>query len=151
MRNKIILLIFLILMVVVLTYMLFSTSSIEVPQAKIDVVTFNDNTFITQVNDLYFNIDNYLGKEIEIEGFPLFDSGYTFVSRFGPGCCVGDGIAYLEFVYNEDIELIEYDDWILVKGIISKDIEPSSGIEYLYIDATSVEVLDYRGLDTVAN
>lgn len=46
-------------------------------------ITVGDNYFVTQINDIYLNFEEYEGKTIEIEGFPL-DNGYTFVGRYGP-------------------------------------------------------------------
>lgn len=110
-------------------------------------LVIGDNYFITQINDIYYNMNDYVGREIEIEGFPLSTPEYKFVSRYGPGCCTGDGYAYIEYTYNQDINLVDEEDWIKVKGILKKDTY--QGKEYIYIEATSVEKMATRGKDTV--
>ena len=63
------------------------------------------------------------------------------------GCCVGDGYAYIEYKYDEELELTDEKDWIKVTGTLRKG---NDGItDYIYIDATSIEKLDIRGKDTV--
>jgi len=47
-------------------------------------LVIGDDYFITQLNDIYYNVDDYIGKTIEIEGFPLSDPSYKFVGRYGP-------------------------------------------------------------------
>lgn len=41
-----------------------------------------DNQFITQINDIYYNFDEYKGKTIQIEGFPMTNGQYVFVGRY---------------------------------------------------------------------
>ncbi|MDD4067050.1 MAG: hypothetical protein PHH22_03655 [Clostridia bacterium] len=116
---------------------------------KIDVV-ISDKYFITQLNEIYLNTEDYLGKVIEIEGFPLSNGQYNFVARYGPGCCSNDAIAYLEYEYDKDLELIDEKDWIKIIGEICKG-KDENGSEYIYIDASSVEKKDIRGVDTVTH
>lgn len=122
-------------------------TSAEEESNKADIV-MQDNYFITQINDIYINPDQYLGKTIEIEGFPMSYLQYKFVGRYGPGCCANDGYAYLEYEYSEQLELVDEKDWIKVKGTIEKGND--NGQPYIYIKATSVEKMDTRGNDTVS-
>lgn len=105
--------------------------------------------YITQLNDIYLNSSKYLGKTIQIEGFPMSSSELKFVGRYGPGCCVNDEYACMEYQYSENIELVDEEDWIRVKGTIEQG-EEDDGTEYIYIKATSVEKLETRGQDTVS-
>jgi len=116
---------------------------------KIDLV-IGDKYFITQLNEIYLNTEDYLGKIIEIEGFPLSNGQYNFVARYGPGCCSNDAIAYLEYEYDTDLELIDEKDWIKIIGEICKG-QDADGTEYIYINALSVEKKDTRGVDTVTH
>lgn len=113
------------------------------------IVTFKDDYFMTQINEIYYNPDDYVGKKIEIEGFPMESpDGYKFVGRYGPGCCGNDGYVYLEYVYNkENIPLVVEKDWIKVKGTIKKIVDQTGTV--IYIEATSVEKLSTRGVDRV--
>lgn len=119
----------------------------EEQTAKADIV-MQDKYFITQINDIYINYEQYLGKTIEVEGFPMSYQKYKFVGRYGPGCCVSDGYAYLEYEYSEELELVDEKDWIKVKGTIEKGFDGTQ--TYIYIKATSVEKMDTRGNDTVS-
>lgn len=114
-----------------------------------ETLVLKDKYFITQLNDIYYNIDEYKGKKIEIEGFPMTNEKSTFVGRYGPGCCSIDGYAYIEYKFSEKLELVDEKDWIKVTGTIQKRYE--GNIIYVYIDATSVEKLDTRGTDRVIN
>lgn len=116
---------------------------------KVDLV-MGDKYFITQLNEIYLNTEDYLGKVIEIEGFPLSNGQYNFVARYGPGCCSNDAIAYLEYEYDTYLELIDEKDWIKIVGEICKG-KDENGSEYIYIDASSVEKKDTRGVDTVTH
>lgn len=122
-------------------------TSAEEKNNKADIV-MQDNYFITQINDIYINYEQYLGKTIEIEGFPMSYQDLKFVGRYGPGCCVNDGYAYLEYETNEQLELVDEKDWIKVKGTIEKGFDGSQ--IYIYIKATSIEKMDTRGNDTVS-
>ena len=113
------------------------------------VITFKDDYFMTQVNEIYYNPDDYVGKKIEIEGFPMESpNGYKYVGRYGPGCCGTDGYVYLEYVYDKnDIPLVVEKDWIKVKGVIKKVVDQTGTI--IYIEASSIEKLSTRGVDRV--
>lgn len=115
-------------------------------ETKIDIV-MQDTQFITQINDIYYNFDEYKGKTIQIEGFPMTNGQYVFVGRYGPGCCSGDGYAFMEYEYPEKLDLEDEKDWIRVIGTIEKGFD--EGGEYIYIKATSVEKLETRGVDRV--
>jgi len=115
-------------------------------EEKIDIVV-QENQYITQINDIYFNFDEYEGKTIQIEGFPMTYNGFVFVGRYGPGCCANDEYACLEYEYSENLDLVDEKDWIRVIGTIEKGID--EGMEYIYIKATSVEKLETRGADRV--
>lgn len=123
-------------------------NEINTNNEKTDII-LGDNMFIAQINDIYLNYKDYIGKTIEIEGFPLAYDKYKFVGRYGPGCCVGDGYAYIEYEYDKNIELLSEKDWIKVTGEIEMGYDGRT--DYVYIKAKSVEKLDVRGKDTVVN
>lgn len=112
-------------------------------------IKVRDNYYITQLNQIYYNKQEYKGKTIEIEGFPLETEEYKFVGRYGPGCCSGDQYAYIEYQYDKDIELEPEKDWIKVTGTL--EIENDGGTDYIYIKASNIEKLTTRGKDTVSN
>ena len=66
-------------------------------EKKADIV-FNETNYVTLINDVYNNPDNYIGKTVQIDG--MFTSEdytsnggkiYYYVYRQGPGCCGNDG------------------------------------------------------------
>lgn len=112
-------------------------------------IKIRDNYFIKQLNQIYYNKEEYAGKTIEIEGFPLETEQYKFVGRYGPGCCTGDQYAYIEYKYDKELELEEEKDWIKVTGTLQ--IENDGQMDYICIKASNVEKLATRGNDTVSN
>ena len=60
---------------------------------------------------------------------------------------MGDGYAYLEYTFDEEMELTDELDWIKVVGVIKK--KKLYNVDFIYIEATSVEKLEERGQDTV--
>lgn len=49
-----------------------------------ETIVLSDKYFITQINEIYYNIEDYKGRKIEIEGFQMSAEKYTFVGRYGP-------------------------------------------------------------------
>ena len=110
-----------------------------------------EKMFITQINDIYFNIADYDGKTIVVEGMfqmiPGMDGNEAVpaVYRVGPGCCGNDGWA--GFLLNYDGDLPEVDSWIRVKGtpeLIQNDVYVN-----LYLNVTEMEVKELRGAEFV--
>lgn len=104
-----------------------------------NILEIKDSFFIEQTNDMYYNLNDYLGKTVKIEGFV---SNYTDnngdicygVIRNTPGCCGADGMAGLDIRY--DGEYPELKTWVEVIGVIGKDI--SYDAEIPAIQVTSI-------------
>ena len=82
-----------------------------------NMVEITDNFFIEQTNDLYLNLNDYIGKTIKIEGliYSYEDSNGDIcyaVVRNTLGCCGNDGLAVLDIRYDEDYP--EEDTWVEV-------------------------------------
>jgi len=120
----------------------------EQEKFKADII-IGDDFFVTQINELYANFDDYEGKIVEIEGFKLISGDYTFIGRYGPGCCANDVFACLEYSYNGDLDIAIEKDWIKMIGKLTMGND--NGMEYIYLDALSVEIMQERGIDTVYN
>lgn len=161
-RKKIIMIIILLIIIILISILfIYMNSNSSVPQNNNEIIEENSNKveeetlvlkdkyFLTQLNDIYYNIDEYKGRKIEIEGFPMSDEKSTFVGRYGPGCCSIDGYAYIEYKFPEKLDLVNEKDWIKVTGTIQKRYE--GNIIYVYINATSVEKLETRGTERVIN
>ncbi len=116
-------------------------------------IVIKDNLFDTQVTDMTINFEQYEGKTVSIEGLFFTNAGYTFVGRYStnsmcPTCPAG--ISYYEYEWHGDtpMELKNEDSWIKVTGTLKKG---NDGMEYVYIDASSVEIMNEKGLTTVNN
>lgn len=119
-----------------------------------NMVVIGEKLFIAQVNDIYLNTDDYLGKTVKMEGmfyssyYEPTDSVYCMVIRFGPGCCGSDGQVGFEVTWSDDsIEMPAEDDWVEVIGVLEEYEE--LGNTYLQLNLSSLTVLDVRGLETV--
>ena len=116
-----------------------------------NILEIKDNFFIQQTNDMYYNLNDYLGKTIKIEGFVTNykdnngDICYGVV-RNTPGCCGADGLAGLDIWY--DGEYPEIDTWVEVIGVLGKDI--SYDAEIPAIQVTSIRAKE-EGTTFVTN
>jgi uncharacterized membrane protein YcgQ (UPF0703/DUF1980 family) len=128
--------------------------SIDVVKKSDDeIVEIQEKFFITQCNEIYLNLDEYIGKTLKLEGFcdiysdPETGKDKHFVVRKGPGCCGNDGIAGFEFIF--DGELPAKNQWLEVVGKLGTVKE--NGIENIVIKAEHVTVKKTRGAEFVAN
>ena len=121
---------------------------------KAGTVEIKEKMFIAQVNDVYLNTDEYLGKTIKLEGIFRQDVGvdklYRFVFRYGPGCCGNDGVAGFEVAWAEE-KAKPYppdDSWVEAIGVL-KMYEKDEFMQYVYLDLSSLTVLSRRGAEFV--
>ena len=131
-----------------------TSSNPEEPAYGSDIeadVEIKEKLFIEQINDIYLNPDDYMGKTIKYEGvFEAFeyeppDRSYYYVVRYGPGCCGTDGVVGFEIVW--DGEYPDYNDWVEVVGIIEPFDE--YGYDTVRMVASSLLPLPYRGEENV--
>jgi zinc transport system permease protein len=119
-----------------------------------NIVEIREKMFISQVNDVYLNTDDYLGKTIKLEGIFRKEQGheksYCFVLRYGPGCCGTDGNVGFEVAWaNEQAQSYPaIDSWVEATGVL-KTYEEDGYDQYLYLDLSSLNVLSKRGAETV--
>lgn len=89
-----------------------------------NLIEVTDNYFIEQTNDMFYNVDDYIGKTIKIQGFVYSYEGnnndkYYCVVRNTPGCCGNDGLAGLDIRF--DGRYPKESTWVEVIGILEKD------------------------------
>ena len=122
-----------------------------------ETIEITEKLFISQVNDVYLNTNDYLGKTIKLEGIfkeeqwgnPL--KSYYFVIRYGPGCCGNDGNVGFEVAWAQDREQ-QYPaagSWVEAAGALKTYKEDGYG-NLLYLDLSSLNVLSKRGAETVS-
>ncbi len=117
-----------------------------------DLVEIREKLFIAQINDIYLNAEDYLGKTIKYEG--IFDSFtweetgdiYYYVIRYGPGCCGTDGNAGFEIAWEGENPALN--DWVEVIGVL--ELYEEDGRQYLRINVSSLTVLTTRGAEYVS-
>ena len=130
--------------------------SIDGKQYQADVV-IGDKYYDTTINDMFLNPDNYMEKNIEIEGMYLENLPWTFVGRYSTSnVCVycPEGYSYFEYQLKGKIdrEFTAKEDWIKVIGTLAKGNDETSDYQdYYYLEVLSIEIMKERGLDTVTN
>ena len=129
-------------------------------------VVIKEASYVTYINDIYNNPDNYIGKVIQIDGMYTYedfiDQGggkYYYVYRQGPGCCGNDGsMCGLEFssadgTYPDYIPQSGDDNaahpWIMVTGTLRQYYEGETG-PYYTLDNASYEIMTTRGAEVVS-
>jgi len=123
------------------------------PVSKKDTIVIKDKMFISHVNDVYRNPEDYLGKTIKLEGLFKIDQGYDktycFVLRYGPGCCGDDSTIGFEVSWDKKKKKLYpgEDSWVEATGELKTYEENFK--EYLYLDLVSLNVLDKKGAETV--
>jgi uncharacterized membrane protein YcgQ (UPF0703/DUF1980 family) len=129
------------------------TKKTEISNEKI--IEIKEKMFVAQVNDVYLNTEDYLGKTIKLEGIfkkeqPYEGDPYCFVLRYGPGCCGNDGNVGFEIKWDKSIAqpYPKVESWVESTGVLKYYEEDGYG-QYLYLDLISLNVLNKRGLETV--
>jgi uncharacterized membrane protein YcgQ (UPF0703/DUF1980 family) len=118
------------------------------------VIAIKDKMFITQINDIYLNKKDFVGKTIKLEGiFKNYESGgknYTYVLRYGPGCCGDDGNVGFELAWKSRGRqpYPQDDSWVEATGVLGTYSEGSNS--FLYLDLISLAVLEQRGQEYVS-
>jgi zinc transport system permease protein len=114
-----------------------------------------EKMFIAQVNDVYLNSDDYMGKIIRLEGLFRYETAddrtYHFVVRNGPGCCGSDGLVGFEVCWTVPGQPTvgvtrpypKFDDWVVAQGVLKEYDE--YGYPFLYLALSDLKVLDVRG------
>ena len=128
----------------------------QTPYASNGVIEIRDRLFISQVNDVYLNSRDYLGKTIKLEGvfkqeqfYFMREKPYYFVVRYGPSCCGDDGNVGFEVAWANDSEKSYPDSnsWVEAIGVLKLYQE---GLDrFLYLDLFSLTVLNRRGNEFV--
>ncbi len=119
------------------------------------VLEITEELFLTQVNDIYTNLDDYLGRKITYQGiFQTMDyeedgisEQILYVFRNSPGCCGNDGTAGFEVVW--DGEIPPQDSWVEVEGTLVT-FEDKEGNQFLQLKLDSLTVMKERGKEFVS-
>ncbi|MBQ9314097.1 MAG: hypothetical protein IJ220_03720 [Clostridia bacterium] len=127
--------------------------SISGESVKPELIIGN-NYFDTQLSDVNTNFSTYEGKTVEIEGFFIEDSPFTFVGRYSESNLCAycpQGYSYFEYEWhgNNQFDFTNEKEWLKIVGTFKRGFDDLG--EYYYIDASSIKVMNERGQDTVKN
>lgn len=88
-----------------------------------EIIEIKDEYFIGATNDVYYNLDKYVGRTIKMKGmlYVYEAEGETCyaVVRNSPGCCGNDGLAGLDVKF--DGEYPAKDTWVEIVGVVEKE------------------------------
>lgn len=122
-----------------------------------EIFEIRERMFLGQVNDIYLNSQDYLGRKIKLEGIfmdgvdEITNEPFYFVIRYGPGGCCGiDGLVGFEVAWAEDNNQVypESEEWVEAMGELKTYV--MDGYELLYLDLHSLTVLDVRGKEFIS-
>ena len=117
------------------------------------IVEITERMFRTQIEEIYLNSDDYLGKTIRLEGIFvgfLWNQSYSyFVYRFAAGGCCGTDQVGFEVKWPESLRepIPENNSWVQATGVLNYGVEET--FVYLYLELTSLDVLTTRGMESV--
>jgi len=126
------------------------------PEVNGEVVEITEALFVSQLNDVYLNLDDYVGKTIKFEGmfmqytWEIMGMTYYVVYRDSPGCCGNDGQAGFEVIWPEGSNkgYPNDNDWCEVVGRLETYEE--NGFTYPRIVLDTLTVKQERGAEFVS-
>jgi uncharacterized membrane protein YcgQ (UPF0703/DUF1980 family) len=116
------------------------------------IFDIRERLFVSQINDIYLNAEDYLGRTLRFEGIfnadyePETDKEYYYVVRYGPGCCGTD--ANPGFEIDGDVSAARPDDWVEAVGVL--EVYEEDGYQYLRVRLDSLRVMEERGNEFVS-
>lgn len=133
----------------------------DLPVDKSNNITIQESQFMTQIDNIKRNIDEYKNKKITVEGmlgyYEEWDGSFKsyLVYRNGPNDYNNDIFAGF-FMSDINIDEMMIDDWIRVIGTpyIVENYDSENVLrKYLFIKVEKLQVLDNseRGLELVNN
>lgn len=88
------------------------------------VMLINDKFFVNMVDDLYINLDDFVGQKVKLQGFGIrmqgFNNNQLVVSRLMMSCCAADASAVGLMVEGDAVAQFKDDDWLEAEGVIEK-------------------------------
>ncbi|WFA08936.1 hypothetical protein [Tissierella sp. Yu-01] len=124
----------------------------NISEVDSEIIEINEKVFLAQIDDIYYNYEDYKDKTIKLEGmYGVFyswdgESSASVVYRNGPGCCGNDG--WGGFLLNYDGEYPSENDWIEVIG--KPELVANDEFMDLYLNVISIKVMEVRGAEFVS-
>ena len=112
-----------------------------------EVLMFNDKNYFRLLNDIGTNLESYIGKKVQINGFVYkdesFKEGEFVVARMLMTCCAADTQTVGLLCKWSEAEALNKDEWISISGVldIGTYLNKSNGKE-IKLPAVIVEKVD---------
>lgn len=116
------------------------------------IVEIKEKMFIAEINEIYLNKEEYIGKTIKLEGMfdeqhsQESDKTYYHIYRRGPGCCGNDGVAGFEVIWDKEYPKIN--DWVEAIGTLEE--YEDEGYHYVRLRLKELNVKEERGKEFVS-
>ncbi len=114
-------------------------------------IVIDSDNYVKWMEELYDNLDKYIGKKIEVEGFVYRDEqfkGNEFaLARMMMVCCAADMQTIGFLCSYQNIDQMQLDAWIKVYGTVEKG--ESDGSEIAMIKVEQVENTEKPEIDYV--
>ncbi len=116
------------------------------------VIVMENRNFYNWINEIYTDIDKYVGTPIEVIGFVFNDNEAFGENEFVPArlmmvCCAADMVPVGFLCRYDNASKLETDSWVKVTGTIEKTMFDGETIPY--IKAKSIETSDKPAEDYV--
>lgn len=100
-------------------------------------INVNNTDYIPVMSIIENNVDQFIGKGIEVDGFVYRENGFKdnqfVVARFGISCCVADASVYGMLSTIENASTFKTDNWVHIKGIVKKATYNQEDVPYIQI------------------
>lgn len=152
-----------------------ATRNVTTSEQYENILEIKENVFVAQIDDIYRSTEKYKSQYayVKYEGFVMKQkdsdgTAYTWVCRYGPGCCGSGGTPGFAVIY--DGEMPDEKTWVEVTGTLEIASEGDPMYTYLHnllgtlytSDNTAVSTYAYvkavritrpskQGLETVYN
>ena len=117
-----------------------------------DVIEIGERLFIGQVNDIYLNANDYLGKTIKLEGvfkkYVTLNKTYYHVIRYGADECCDNTPFGFEVVFSRNQSFPEPESWVEAIGVLKLE-KVNDFYSHLFLDLSSLTTLNERGAEFV--
>jgi uncharacterized membrane protein YcgQ (UPF0703/DUF1980 family) len=139
--------------IIVLAASLFITGCTRTETEENPVIEIRERMFMTQIQDIHLNVDDFLGRTIKLEGIFIgmtWDgANYNYVVRgFSDGCCGGGNVGFEVMWPQGRPELYpENNSWVEAEGVLK--LFQGDSFRNLYLELVSLNVLETRGAEVV--
>jgi uncharacterized membrane protein YcgQ (UPF0703/DUF1980 family) len=138
--------------IIVLAASLFITGCTRTEADENVVIEIRERMFMTQIQDIYLNANDFMGRTIQLEGvftgLTWDGASYYYVVRsYSDGCCGGNVGFEVMWPHGRLEPFPENNSWVEAKGVLKLFQGDSS--RSLYLELISLNVMETRGAEFV--